>query len=416
MVGCKEVYGVQSVFIKNILCIYLSTIPAYNFFSDKSGLTEIKQISTSGSEYIPSAESSTELSETIPIQSQVIFDTNLMTLDTTENCSQILPADNKSNPRKRRKHNCFFCNKEIGNFARHLMRHHSDEVVVEELLSLPPKSLKRKKLLDKVRKEGDFCTSSVVPVLNIPTKQSSEYIICVFCMGYYSRKSLRKHVKKCFFNPNPQKRFMAQSEGQTVMCGYFGPNDILTTSGLLKVLRADEVSLVAKKDQIICEIGRRYVKSHKDKHLLIVAKRKMRRLARVLISCRKIKSNNNMKIIDILKPSMFRTLIGACQDIANFDIKSGTFQSPSLALQLGTLLKNAIDCAYSLEIQKVDSSSEKLKDFNNLKTLIISDWTHEISSEAGQNLAVNKFNKPTLLPMAKDIAVSIFNLILVVCR
>ncbi|KAG5877972.1 hypothetical protein JTB14_032233 [Gonioctena quinquepunctata] len=73
---------------------------------------------------------------------------------------------------------------------------------------------------------------------------------------------------------DPTKRFNAKSEGHTVMAGHFGPNDILRSSGLFSMLRADEVSMVAKKDPNIYEVARRYIRRHKEKHLLLEAKKK----------------------------------------------------------------------------------------------------------------------------------------------
>lgn len=308
--------------------------------------------------------------------------------------------------RIRRKHRCLFCDVDVGNFSRHLERNHEDEIAVQELTALPTNSIKRKKLLDKLRREGDFCTSAIVPVMVSGNKSDVNYIVCKFCRGYYSRKCLRRHAKKCFFNPDPNKRFNAQVEGQNVMAGHFGPNDILRVSGLLRMMRADNISLVAKKDPIICDVARRYLKSHKEKHLVNVAKRHMRRLSRLLINVRNIENNQTLKIRSILTPSRFKVLVRGTREIAGYNPVDRDFKSPSLALQMGTLIKNAINAAYSSEIQKPNYSKEYIEDLKMLIKLIETDWAHEISSEAGQNLAINKFNKPTLIPMAQDIAVS----------
>lgn len=330
-----------------------------------------------------------------------IFKQNLRGANTSQ--KEIICSSAKTVKRDRRKHICMYCEQSVGNFARHLIRNHEDEFSVQEILTHAPNSLKRKKLLDKLRREGDFSSSAVVPVIPKIGKNSADYIVCKFCKGFYSKLCLSKHTKKCFFNPNPEKRFMAQTEGQTIMAGYFGPHDILVTSGLFNALRADAISLLAKKDYIICEVARRYLRKHKEKHLLLVAKRKMRRLGRLVASCREITNNKNLNTIDILKPHMFQTLILASKQIANYNQLTGTFDSPSLALQIGTLIKDAIEAANSMEIQKKDPLIDKLEQFRNLKILIETDWAYEISSEAAQNLSINKFNKPTLIPMATDI-------------
>lgn len=344
-------------------------------------------------------------SNEIPIIPQVFYQDNEASSSSTHNntISKYQPQSNRQ--RIRRKHTCLFCDQSVGNFARHLERQHGDELAVQEFLSMDKKSLNRKKIIDKLRREGDFCTSSVVPVMNA-NKERTEYIPCKFCRGYYAPKSLRRHAKKCYFNPDPSKRFNAHVEGQTLTSGHFGPTDILRTSGLLNMMRADNVSLAAKTDAIICEVGRRYIRSHKEKHLLLVAKRNMRRLARLLLSVRKITQNNSLKLIDILTPVKFKALIKATHDIAEYDEKERTFKSPSLALQMGTIIKSAINTAYSLEIQKTgDSRSKNLENLKALTSLIETDWAYEISTEDGQNLQVNRFNKPTFIPLAEDVAV-----------
>lgn len=314
-----------------------------------------------------------------------------------------LPVERK---RIRRKHHCFYCYQEVGNFSRHLERNHSDEIEVQKFMSLEKKQKNRKKIIDKLRREGDFSTTNIVPVMKIKESHRKNYICCKFCRGYYASKSLRRHVKKCFFNPDPSKRCNAQTEGQTLMVGPFGPNDPLKVSGLLNMMRADEVSMVARKDEVICEVARRYIKSHREKHLLSVAKRYMRRLARLVISARKISEFQTIKLISLLDPSKFKVLVKATKVIAEYDEKERVFKSPSLGLQMGTLIKHAINAAVSIETQREDSSKERLEKLKSLTTLIETDWALEVSSEAGQNLVINKFNKPSVIPVAEDIKVS----------
>lgn len=357
------------------------------------------------SENFPISSSSCEVLKVQPIAISTEIEVPSSSI-TTKRCNNMkIILNPNENKRVRRKHTCPFCDLPCGNFSRHLERNHDEEVSVQEFMCLQKNSKKRKKLIDKIRREGDFCSSSIVPVMQ-QERDINDFIVCKFCKGYYSKKSLRRHVKHCFFNPDPTKRFNAQVEGHTVMAGNFGPKDILRTSGLLNMLRADDVSMVAKKDHIICEVARRYIRRHKQKHLLMVAKRQMRRLARLLIAIRRLSNNVYLKLIDILTPMNFKRLAEATKEISGYNEMNRSFSSPSLALQMGTIIKNAIDTAYSLEIQRPDSSSQHLENLKNLTVLMKTDWAHEVSSEAGQNLLINKFNKPSLIPMAKNIAVS----------
>lgn len=364
---------------------------------------------------VEASDSNYEPSDTL---SETMSERYLNDCDTNPTENNIIPTENiiisaenreltmvpKKLPRIRRKHNCYFCFQNVGNFARHLERNHEDELQVQEIMSLKKNSQKRKKLLDKLRREGDFSTSTIVPVLT-SNKSNDDYLICIFCRGYYTKKNLRRHAKKCYFNPDPTKRFNAQIEGQTFMVGHLGPNDLLEVSGLLKMLRPDNISMTAKKDGIICEVARRYIRSHKEPHLLPVAKRYMRRLSRLLLKVRELEKNNMLNLIDILRPQKFKILVSATQAIAEYNIGSRAFRSPSLALQMGTLIKHAINAASSVEMQSENCSKESLEKLRSMKELIENDWAHELSSEAGQNLALNKFNKPSLIPLTEDIKV-----------
>lgn len=137
---------------------------------------------------------------------------------------------------------------------------------------------------------------------------------------------------------------------------------------------ADEVSLVAKKDINICEVARKYVKCHKEVHLTQVARRYMRRLARLLIEIRKIENNNDITLYSALHPSKFRSIVLVTRSVAQYDALKKSFSSPSLALQMGTLLKKVITAAYSIEIQR-DINSPKLNSLNFMKKLIGDEWT-----------------------------------------
>lgn len=112
--------------------------------------------------------------------------------------------------------------------------------------------------------------------------------------------------------------------------------------------------------------------------------------------------------MNILTPSKFKLIVTAIKDISGYQETERCFKSPSLAIQMGTLVKSAVNTAYSMEIQKEEErkSSKRLEELKSLITLIETDWAHEVSSEAGQNLPINKFNKPTLIPAAEDVVVS----------
>lgn len=161
------------------------------------------------------------------------------------------------------------------------------------------------------------------------------------------------------------------------MSDHFEPNDPFRTSGILNSPEADKVSMVTK--------GR----SHKDKHLIFVARTYMRPLACLLIEVRNIKNDKSLSLLPILHPSEFKSFVATTLQIIK-----------PLALKTGTLLKKAIGGAYYLEIQK--NRINYLKCFKFNEELIEEERATEVSLKAG--LDINRFIKTTTLPKTEDIS------------
>lgn len=79
----------------------------------------------------------------------------------------------------------------------------------------------------KLRKRGNFLRNRINTTLR-PVKRlgagtvaskADEFLPCKYCLGFYKKKFLDKHTKKCTENAevNPQKRQTAQSDGQTTL-------------------------------------------------------------------------------------------------------------------------------------------------------------------------------------------------------
>nr|CAI5865753.1 unnamed protein product [Callosobruchus analis] len=121
---------------------------------------------------------------------------------------------------------------------------------------------------------------------------------------YYSKNTPCRYVRRCIFNDDGTHatvRKRHQLEGMTLLASYFGSCDTLRVSGILWSLKADEISLVAKKIKLIREVAMRYITSQKQKHLPLVAKRNMRRLARLLIKVRKVEGDKSLTLMSLLR-------------------------------------------------------------------------------------------------------------------
>ncbi len=159
-------------------------------------------------------------------------------------------------------------------------------------------------------------------------------------------------------------------------------------------MRADEESFIAKSDTLICELGRGYFKSHKEKHLFQVAVRHMRRLAHLLIEFKKEIPVNSL--IEVLRPQYFDTIVKQVKKVAVFDQATNSYKSPSYALQIGSLLKRSCEVAESIYV-KNEKDSAIVERVRRLQKLIENEWSFEISILAIKNLQSNQWNKPSLI-------------------
>lgn len=305
---------------------------------------------------------------------------------------------------------CFFCDKDVTHFVRHILTWHSTELTVQKILSLPPKSRERRNIIASLRKKGNYVVNrtsdSLRPVKRLNTSDVSnndDFLPCSYCLGYYKRKSLYRHTKRCAENTvRSDRRQTAQSDGQLILlAGDLLKHDQLLTKELFPRMRADRINFVAKKDMLICQYAYSYMKGRKSKGNIDCVRQNMRRLAKLLEFCRQ-KDPKIKNLIDILRPSYFKLILDAVNCIACYNPETDVYESPTLAINFGTLLKKCCDLAYIALIQK-ENTADQRKDLKILKKLIESQWADEISAQAGLNLNENKWNKDELLPLTSDL-------------
>jgi hypothetical protein len=271
------------------------------------------------------------------------------------------------------------------------------------------KDKRRRILFQKLRNRGNFLKSTisadVVPVRkpaykNLDKPSPSTYLPCKYCRGFYKKKYLCRHMKRCpLNNDDKSERVNAQSEGQSLFSTY-RENDVLRKD-IFPTMRADEISFVAKTDPLICAVARRYLKSHREKQFWMVASRKMRQLAHLLIEIKKkvkVKS-----LLSALDSSNFDIIVESTKKIARFNPETESYGAPSLALHMGTELKDCIDVAHNMTLKKGTLGSEINNRLSNLKELIINEWRYEVSTIANNDLQQKMWNKPSLIPLAEDL-------------
>nr|CAI5865729.1 unnamed protein product [Callosobruchus analis] len=92
---------------------------------------------------------------------------------------------------------CFFCEKDVSHFSRHLETWHSNEIEVQRVFSHESKSKGRRIALSALAKRGNYLNNRISDKLR-PVKRVNQRILpCPHCLGFYKRKSLYRHSRNC---------------------------------------------------------------------------------------------------------------------------------------------------------------------------------------------------------------------------
>ncbi|XP_045462442.1 uncharacterized protein LOC123672385 [Harmonia axyridis] len=391
---------------------FVEKIPENENEADDAGVQENLSYSLSFSDldvdYVPS---SFEISNEDNCNSQ---DSDILNFDTTSEAKDLEIVEKEKNMKQKKKYkkkaperdNCYFCETEVLNFSRHIARCHSAEIEVQRLLAKPVKSKERKNLITSLRKKGNYLRNSEVcskPMKKPPGGDTSEYLPSLYCLGFYSRKQLWRHKKRCTENPHLENNISSTS------ALYFKNHktDPDLRDKVFPRMRPDKVSIVAQQDALICAFGSRYLRVHRKKHFINVTSRKMRELSRLLIEAKKLdKSINTM--MDMLQPKYYDTVVTATKLCAKYDKSTECFLSPTFAMNIATSLKQCCDLAivFALKRKHIYATVSAANAESAMKTfaqLIEANWRYDISTVASNNLHIKRWNKITIIPLAKDL-------------
>ncbi|KAJ0172348.1 hypothetical protein K1T71_012321 [Dendrolimus kikuchii] len=311
----------------------------------------------------------------------------------------------KSTNNFRDKDYCFYCETFVLNFARHLLRHHIYESDVQKIISKPKKSLERKKLIAALRKKGNYLVNSKEVIKPMRKQKFTDYLPCTGCLGFYSKKLLWKHKKKCTGNKASKN---VQSEAQNLLIRHLKIDEKLKET-VFPRMRADKISLVAKTDHLICAFGSQYLKTHRERHFVNVVSRKMRELAKLLIEIKKLDPSVR-DLFGALRPNLYDIIVEATKILGKYDSEKDRFETPTFAMNMSTTLKQCCNIAIMFALKKegpyMDVDTGKIEaDLKTTIQLIESNWKYDISSQAATDLNKKKWTKITIVPLANDLKI-----------
>ena len=314
---------------------------------------------------------------------------------------------------------CYYCGSLCAKIARHYELKHKNETEVAMALSFNKGSPRRKMHFEKLQLLGNFHHNVTVLetkqgeliVMRRPSSgeklcQPGNFLPCEFCLGFVKRQELWKHVKSCKFKPqdeHPLKYQKVQEKSKLLLYpALCRDSSNALVSKLLATMKSDEISLVARNDWLIKEVGVLLLEKHGEKQNHYISQ-KMRELSRLLLELRQTQVIPDATLSDFIKPGKFDDIIAAVKSLSKFHLKEGTqdVATPSLPLKVGHSLKKCVNIIRGYALRRKDKDLQE--DANNFQKLLESEWSHRISHHSLNTLSTRKFNKVELLPLAGDL-------------
>ena len=132
----------------------------------------------------------------------------------------------------------------------------------------------------------------------------TDFLPCNFCLGFIKRQELWKHGKSRKFKPDENevpKYQKVQEKAKLLLFRAIGCDSSNVLPKLLAAMKSDEVTLVARNNWLIKELGVLLIEKPGDKQNHFVSQ-KMRELARLLLQLCTTSAGLEAQLFDFIKP------------------------------------------------------------------------------------------------------------------
>ena len=317
---------------------------------------------------------------------------------------------NKSkNKRKYDKpHICFYCGACIIKLSRHFFLFHSNESEVLRIGKMQKGSKERSFALTLLNQKGDFLHNAAVLssnqgclfVLRRPDAGKpipiSQYIPCIYCLGYLTVDQMYRHSKKCKYkqtsqfgtiktkNLTKQGRFLID---RVIACD---KSSALWQSAAGELMN-DEVGMFVKNDKTLYSLGNTLIlnKGYEQRRYI---RDKLRVIGRFCVKYHKEYATEDRSVKEIFQTKNFSNCLSLAQ----------TYRGDALtpAIKLGQYLKDVLVIFKQDAIFERDT--DRIAEYDNLKFLLESKWSQEINSPHNRMLKEKKA-KVVEMPITGDI-------------
>ncbi|XP_053380135.1 uncharacterized protein LOC128548751 [Mercenaria mercenaria] len=315
---------------------------------------------------------------------------------------------------------CLFCKKEIESKIRnHLFAMHSDQPLVKEAMTLPLKSLERRKALTKLQNEGNYVHnievlkkgSGRLVVSRRPKTETdaSKYIPCEYCLAFVSENLLWQHAWSCLFRAceiESEKNYLRNGKLliQKFITHSVKEMDDLNNeldkllSKMKETARNPGVKNICSEDQLIREFGlsllerlglpeEQRTKDHDN------IRTKLRSVGRLLQTLNEGQMTDQ-SLSFFIHPRQFQKVVKAVKEL------SRQVDSPKLALNLGNYIKQISILKGSLAVDEEDP--RKRQEATDFRDHFNAHWSSRVASVANRTMKLRALNKKQDIPLTAD--------------
>ena len=315
---------------------------------------------------------------------------------------------------------CYFCGKLLKNkISEHLIRVHSDETDVAQVMAKPVGSVERKVGWEKLKNLGNFNhnvqtlsvgSGQVIVRRRCTSEDPGDFIPCEFCYGFFRCRVLWKHVRKCALRPavvdKTAPSYDAVANGRLLLEAASPVTsssvDVNFRRAVLDNMRTDSLTSVVRKDNLIMKFGSVLFKKLGRYRAHDISQR-MRQLGRLKLKIQEV-SKSAKQLTRYINGRSFDIVIAAVEKLCSLSVDDSgrrTFGNPSLALKLGHSLAKCAQVQKGIAIR--EDNVEMRQEAESYLGLHNPDYSDMISSPALSTLKCRKHNKPLELPLTEDL-------------
>ena len=286
---------------------------------------------------------------------------------------------------------CPFCGLKQAKLTRHLKRRHINEEAVSQAMKLPPKE--RDRVFDDLKKKGilQLNTKNKTVVMRERAQGSHEIVMCAGCKGFYSRRRISDHKKKCTADSSLSTGFVRLSP-----VAPSSSEEIRTN--ILDKFRSDEVGNICRSDKAIVLLGTKlWAKSTRKERKVIMSD--MRILGNLVSRTRKKTKDLTFSGEDLVKRCNFSAVSEVITEMSIADdgqLKAG------LKVSIGFILRKLIKILRGEYV--MCNEMEKAEELDLFSTVLSYNWDYLFfSAQVACESKRTNLRKPEDMPLEEDV-------------